>query len=326
MAISFITSSLEVATQQPLDSKVHFKTFVEMRDLGPNNINTYKYHNGMFCICHEDKSFYVWREVINQELGGVLLNNHLYPENTISDGFDYSNKLYNFFILQHDPQFTNEQKIALLELIYSNNFSSISIIPNTGEKGFLQSLNINYSIQNNDDIITEATINQGIGDVIASVDDGLKTIAAGTSLVTKTFQLFLEYNRNNVLLNSTLNATYNAYTPQWAGWSNESDFVDNYDQISNEINLQKFIQNSPSINKSMSPSGVYIWFISIKDNATILDKNNFEQTVGSWSDETKEFWKKSLVLTLSDEITTSTVYLYRTREVKTLNNFIYKIL
>lgn len=243
--------------------------------------------------------------------GGISIHNNL---TGIQGGSP--NEYYHFNQTQHEK---------LLGLIYVNNVSTISVSPSSGERGVNTSLTVNYNINPNDDVFGTASINQGIGDVTNDIGDGNKSTSGGTSSINKTFTLSLNFVRDGVGQTDSKNATYNSYIPQWAGWSSKDDFLDNYSTISSQANFQKFIQSSASITKQVSPSGEYVWFISNKNNATILDGNNFVQTVGTWGDGTSEFYRKSLNLTLSDGITAVTVYLYRSRNTKTLSNFTYKI-
>lgn len=218
--------------------------------------------------------------------------------------------------------FNEEQHTRLLDLIYQNNITTFSTSPSFGERGVSQAVNVVFNIQSKDDVITSASINNGVGNILSYVDQGSTNRAAGNYKVTTTFVLSLGYNRNGVPTVETKNATYNAYTPQFAGVSSETDFT-NYSALS--TNLQKYVQSNSAINKVMTASNQYIWFISTNSAATIKDTNDFVQTVGNWGTAGVEFWTKSLNLTLADGTTTSTVYLYRTRQLKTFSNITYKI-
>ncbi|RZL47734.1 MAG: hypothetical protein EOP00_11110 [Pedobacter sp.] len=219
-------------------------------------------------------------------------------------------------------QFTDEQKTALLALIYQNSVSTISLSTTTGERGISTALNVSYNIQTKDDVFTSASINQGIGSVLANINTGTKTVSGGFATQNKSFVLSLNYTRNGVATTETKTATYTTYVPQFAGVSTETDFANLAAIIA--ASLQKYVQATPAINKQSSPTAQYIWFVSTKNNAAILDQNNFSQSVGTWGDGVSEFYRKSLVITLADG-TTETVYLYRSRQVKTLVNFTYKI-
>src|SRR5690606_16031878 len=132
----------------------------------------------------------------------------------------------------------------------------------------------------NDDIYGTASINQGIGDVTANIDGDSHSVSGGSSAINKLFILTLTYTRQGNSETETKSTTFTTYIPQWAGWSSETDFTDDYSAINSESNLQKYVQSSASINKSTSPTNEYVWFISNKNNATIKDTNDFVQTVG----------------------------------------------
>ena len=219
-------------------------------------------------------------------------------------------------------QFTEPQKTALLALIYLNSINTISLSAATGERGIAQALSVFYNMQTRDDVFTAASINNGIGSVIGNINTGTQIASGGSASQNKTWTLALGFTRNGVTTTENKTATYTTYVPQFAGVSASTDFANLAAIVA--ASLQKFVQASNAISKQSSPAGQYIWFVSTKNNATILDQNNFSQTVGTWGDGTSEFYQKALVITLADA-TTETVYLYRSRQVKTLTNFTYKI-
>lgn len=217
---------------------------------------------------------------------------------------------------------SENQYNQMLELLYTNNEVSFTIIPSSGERGVITTLTLNYNIKSNDDEITSATINNGIGSVFQDADDGEKIMDVGTSTTTKTYVLTLGILRGGLSISETISTTYNAYIPQFAGVSGMTDFTTYASMLSS---LTKFVQATPNIVKVSSPTDEYIWFISTKQNATVLDQNNFQQTVGIFGNTTTEFYTKPLIILLADGVTTSTVYVYRSRNKKTLSNFGYKI-
>lgn len=210
----------------------------------------------------------------------------------------------------------------LKALIYEPSVSTISVSPTSGERGLSTAVSATYNIKSNDDVITMAMMDNGIGSVLSNVNAGNITVPLGNKVVTTSATIILGYTRNGVSTGETISATYNAYVPQWVGTSATADFSA-YTAINTA--LQKFVQSSATLQRNMSPTNQYLWFVSNKNNATVLDQNNFTQTVGNWGDDTTEFWRKSLTLTLADGVTTSTVYLYRTRLTKNFTNIIYKI-
>src|SRR5690606_13445945 len=206
-------------------------------------------------------------------------------------------------------QFSASQKDRILDLIYQPNASLFSVSPASGERGVSTSLTVSYWVTPNDDEDMTGSINQGIGSI--TIDGSSHDVSGGSSGVSKTFTMTLNYERQGEAEEETKTATYTAYIPQWKGVSDE----DAYTTYAG-IDLTKFIQSSATTTMEVSPSAEYVWFISNKSNATVLDGNNFVQTVGTWGDGTSEFYSKSLSLTLADGITTATVYLYRSRNTK----------
>lgn len=251
-----------------------------------------------------------------------------FPNKNISESSDslkipvFDSETLNNFIYKSDI-ITDAQIAWIRSQMYQNLSASFSISPTQGERGVAIPITVNYNIASNDDVITAASINQGIGSVLANVNAGAKSVSGGSKTANTTYTLTLNFTRNGVPQTQTTNATYNSRVPQWAGWSSATDFS-TYAELEAEVNLQKYIQSNSAITKSFSPDGEYIWFITTNATGQILDGNNFVQTVGTWGDGVSEFYRKSLSLTLADGSTSATVYLYRSRNVKTLSNFTYK--
>lgn len=97
MPFNDIVTALRLVGQFPLDPKLSFKLLADMQDLGTNDVNAFMYYESMLVICNEDKKQYIWRSPIVLNEVGLLPSNYIYPANTISDGIDYSNRVFNFF-------------------------------------------------------------------------------------------------------------------------------------------------------------------------------------------------------------------------------------
>src|SRR5690606_35478653 len=93
-----ILSSLNVATQAPLDAKTYFLTLAERQDLGTNNVKAFSYYQDMRVICIETHKEYIWRVIRNgiSEVG-ILSTAFTYPTGATSNGISYGRKSYNFF-------------------------------------------------------------------------------------------------------------------------------------------------------------------------------------------------------------------------------------
>lgn len=105
-----ISTGFEVAGQFPLNYKGYFKTIAEMQDLGISNAYAYKYYETMFATCVETNKQYVWREAQVGETG-ILVSHFTYPNGIISNGIDYSNREFNFFLYTNDVIQDNIAKV-----------------------------------------------------------------------------------------------------------------------------------------------------------------------------------------------------------------------
>ncbi|WP_440880626.1 hypothetical protein [Tenacibaculum sp. C7A-26P2] len=92
-----IGSSIEVATQSPLDGKTMFLTLDEMRL--NIEINAFKYYEDMVVRCIKTHKEYIWRETKQSDKisDKVLRNDFTYPDGAIAFGINYSNRKFNFF-------------------------------------------------------------------------------------------------------------------------------------------------------------------------------------------------------------------------------------
>lgn len=96
-----LLTGYRVSSQGPLDEKPYFLTKAEAADFGTNNNKAFSYYKGMFSYCAETDSFYVWNErLLDDETPTLLENDFQYPEGVQSNGIDYSNKIFNFFLFK----------------------------------------------------------------------------------------------------------------------------------------------------------------------------------------------------------------------------------
>lgn len=211
---------------------------------------------------------------------------------------------------------SQSQHERVLDLIYQNNEVTFSNSPTTGERGFSTPITLSYNIQSQDDTITSASINQGVGSVLSGVDQGASSVSGGNKSITTTYTLSIGYNRNGNPFSENYNTTYTAYLPQWSGLSTQDDLnTQNYTQISAELN--KVVQSGDTISVNVTPDDEYLWFVSSNTNATITN-SGFNVIIGNFGDNAALFWKVLVNLTLADGITTSTLAFYRSRT--TLNH------
>ena len=64
-----IIQGLSVASQMPLDSKANPKSENTLKNLGTNEYLAYTYHDGFVANCLQEKSTWVWRESLVDEVG-----------------------------------------------------------------------------------------------------------------------------------------------------------------------------------------------------------------------------------------------------------------
>ncbi len=234
--------------------------------------------------------------------------------------------LGNDGVVRWAEMFSRDQIDRIKDLVYAPYTSSFSKSPSYGERGVVTNYNLVYNIISNDDQISSASINQGIGDVTADIDQGSTSSSQLSSTNNITYTLTITYDRNGTVSNDTYNTTFYTYVPQWTGYSSTAIIGDDYTAIESESNFNKYVQSSNSITRTdYSPTNQYIWFISTDSNLVIKDGNGFPQTISALNveDGASEFYKKSLTLTLSDGTTTATVYTYRTRNTKSFTNLTY---
>ena len=134
-----IPNGLLINSQINLNPKVAFDTLVELADLGNNNSLAVTYYNNMLVFCAENTTFYIWREKVGGEVGEVA-GDFQYPSNYISFDFDYSDKIYNFYVIDISSLLPNN-------LVYTDVANIFTLIqtalgyktPDNDSDGFLKS-------------------------------------------------------------------------------------------------------------------------------------------------------------------------------------------
>lgn len=228
------------------------------------------------------------------------------------------NNILKYWISKGDI-ITQAQQDWIAAQLYTNHSATFTVSPSSGERGVSTAITVNYSISSNDDVITSASINQGIGSVLSDVDTGAKTVSGGTTAETKSWQLAIGYTRNGTPGSQNRTATYTATNPKWQGvGSSVSDVtVDSYTDLTVGNGFTKFISASGSMTINLNnDTGQYVWFISTQ-NINKITASGFDTTIGAWNDDGVFFWKKAVSgFKLADGTTTATMYVYRTRELQ----------
>lgn len=94
---NFIITNLATTTQIPLDGKLYIKTIAEVLNLGTDNAKAFTYYEDMIITVVENHNTYRWREVVSGDTNGLLPTPFTYPDNVVTDGLVYSNRVFNFF-------------------------------------------------------------------------------------------------------------------------------------------------------------------------------------------------------------------------------------
>lgn len=91
-----VPKGFNVPKQVRLDSITGIQNEENLKDLGSGNNLAFKYYEGLKIYCKDEKTEYVWREVIGSETG-LLTTHFVYPTYSPVDGINYSGKSFNFF-------------------------------------------------------------------------------------------------------------------------------------------------------------------------------------------------------------------------------------
>lgn len=98
-----IPKGLNVPKQVRLDSITGIQNESTLKNLGTGNNLAFKYYEGLKVYCKDEKTEYIWRQVIGSEIG-LLSTPFTYPSYNPIDGINYSGKTFNFFKVINNPQ------------------------------------------------------------------------------------------------------------------------------------------------------------------------------------------------------------------------------
>ena len=107
-----VPKGFNVPKQVRLDSITGIQNEALLKNLGAGNNLAFKYYEGLKVYCKDEKTEYIWRQVIGSEKG--LLNTAFtYPTYSPIDGINYSGKSFNFFLITNggSPANGSETKI-----------------------------------------------------------------------------------------------------------------------------------------------------------------------------------------------------------------------
>ena len=210
--------------------------------------------------------------------------------------------------------FSSTHVSRLIALVYEDGTAALSVSPTSFEKNLTAGTDLvfTYSSVLNDDTIDSATWD---GNDVTALPNGSETFLAQKLTLAKSFNVtFL--NADGITTRTDSNPkTATAIDPQWCGVSGDANYNStSYATLSSTFT--KFVSSSPAKTQVVSPSSQYVYFISTKNNATIYDGNNF--------DNTSDFTKTAITVTYEDG-TSLALYQYRTNALKTLSGFTYRI-
>ena len=95
-----VPKGFNVPKQVRLDSITGVQNEITLKNLGDGNNLAFKYYEGLKIYCKDEKTEYIWREVVGIETG--LLDSHfIYPTYSPIDGINYSGKTFNFFLISN---------------------------------------------------------------------------------------------------------------------------------------------------------------------------------------------------------------------------------
>lgn len=107
-----VIKGYRIPAQIRLDAKSAVQNEAALKDLGPANNLAFTYHEGLEIYCKNEKTKYVWREVVGLEVG-LMLTNFTYPIYSAVDGINYSSKVFNFFAAQAQTSVSSGSNITV---------------------------------------------------------------------------------------------------------------------------------------------------------------------------------------------------------------------
>lgn len=107
-----ILSSLNVATQKPLDGKTHRNNLSEIQNV--DNSSAYMYYAGMIVTIASNNLQYVWKEVVLDET--PISNIFTYPVGHIVEGYNYGGKSFAFYKVKNESS-QSQGKYYTTELV-----------------------------------------------------------------------------------------------------------------------------------------------------------------------------------------------------------------
>lgn len=118
MDYSNIPTGLKINSQIPLDVKGYALNEATLAYLGVDDNLAFTYHEGLRVVCIEERKVYEWREVgVGEENTGLVAVDFTYPSDLPEVyGIDYSNRTFNFFLVETVTLQTLEDYVLEIDL------------------------------------------------------------------------------------------------------------------------------------------------------------------------------------------------------------------
>lgn len=110
-----VPKGFNVPKQVRLDSITGVQNELTLKNLGTGNNLAFKYYEGLKVYCKDEKTEYIWREVIGSETG-LLDTAFTYPTYSPVDGVDYSGKTFNFFLIPNSNNIIQNNFVRVLSI------------------------------------------------------------------------------------------------------------------------------------------------------------------------------------------------------------------
>ena len=209
------------------------------------------------------------------------------------------------------PDFTDEQRLKIIELIFTPGTVSLTTNISSFEKNVSTNVTWTYLFTPNEDVFSSATLNSSSVGASGSIITNIKTSQTLVYEVTLVQQNF-DVSQRQISQSRTVSAR----EPQYYGVSSTIVTADGFTYEELAGAFTKVVQSSSTITATFTASNEYVFFLSTKSNAKIYDGNNF--------DNTDDFAVSTITVKYADG-TNQTLYQYRSKGPKTITGFIYKI-
>jgi len=107
-----LATGWHISSQTPIDDRIVMLKYDDIRTLGPNDEDAFRYYDGLKIFVVENETEYIWKESIE----GILSAPFTYPANVALNGVDYSNRTFNLVKSSFPPSITDINVFTTLPL------------------------------------------------------------------------------------------------------------------------------------------------------------------------------------------------------------------